>query len=292
MRQLKARRRKKTARIEKVEVDQDWLDKLIKRRRKTGEGEGDEVEVSADTRAEELVSKAFAIPQEEGMKHTLLLDYLTHIKVFSNSLKHKMYMLMIKLLNKTTANVAEEEMKLSNSEEDILQFILMHDRESFNDVVKHWIYYEYNEYLWNNSSKYEVLLVDILKKIISAKLYLNSNKWISFILNQPSYPKVIFNHIFDVWMESIQKEVPAIKLLQKFLMSSWFKLSIKKDCTKLLLKWIISNPKNVSVKKQAACSLLIAHAHGIFQFDKMDELRNYILFNFWIKSLLWSKWPI
>ena len=147
MRQLKARRRKKTARIEKVEVDQDWLDKLIKRRRKTGEGEGDEVEVSADTRAEELVSKAFAIPQEEGMKHTLLLDYLTHIKVFSNSLKHKMYMLMIKLLNKTTANVAEEEMKLSNSEEDILQFILMHDRESFNDVVKHWIYYEYNEYL-------------------------------------------------------------------------------------------------------------------------------------------------
>lgn len=198
MRQLKARKRKKTTRIEKVEVDQEWFEKLLKRRRKTGEGEGDEVEVSADTRAEEIVSRVFSIAQEDEMKRTLLLDYLTHIKVFSNNLKHKMYMLMIKLINKTTVTADGEITKLSNLEEDILQFILLHDRESFNDVVKHWIYYEYNEYLWNNSNKYEVLLVDVLKKIISAKLYLNSNKWIAFILNQPSYPNVIFNHIFEV----------------------------------------------------------------------------------------------
>ena len=215
------------------------------------------------------------------MQRSLLLDYLTHIKMFSNHLKYKMYVLLIKLLN-STKNFSEdkegqtEEVKLSTSEEDIIQFILVNDRESFFDVIKQWIYYEYNEYLCNNGGKFEVLLIDVLKKIISSKLYLNSNKWISFILSQPAYPKVIFNHIFDVWMESIQKDVPAIKLLQKFLMSNWFKLSIKKDCTKLLLKWIISTPKNINIKKQAALSLLIAHAHGIFQFDKMDVLRNYM----------------
>lgn len=286
MRALKAKRKRKSKKIEKVQVDPAWFAKLLAKRRKTGEDDADEqiVERTSDTKDQESAIKNCIQPLDDesaqNLKKSLLLDYLHQIKGFMSKLKLKMYILLIKLLNSSKAwsdgsnGEGSPDLSISASEDDIVQFILSHDRESFFNVTKSWVHYEYNESLLSNGKKFDVLLPYILNKITSARLFLNSGKWISFILSLPAYPPIIFKHIYQVCIESVQKDVPAIKLLQKFLMSSVFKLAIKKEGAKLLLRCTLSQTKG-QVKKQAISALLAAHANGIFQMKKMDALRNY-----------------
>lgn len=101
-----------------------------------------------------------------------------------------------------------------------------------------------------------------------------SNKWIAFIQTLPVFPQIVFKHIYQVGLDSIHKDVAAIRLLAKMLLSKCLKITLKKDCVKILLKCAIVTSK-VHMQKQAISALLLAHAQGVFQMQKMDGLRNY-----------------
>ena len=145
-----------------------------------------------------------------------------------------MYVLLIRLLHTTTAENSSSEEKhkipsISSLEEALIQFILIQDRSSFFEVMKFWVHYEHNENILDSCQKFEVLFPFILTKILNSRLFMISNEWISFIQTLPVYPKLVFKHIYQVGLNSIHKDVAAIKLCSKMVLSKCYKISIKKE---------------------------------------------------------------
>jgi len=154
MRILSMRKRNKRSRVEKVKVDPEWLKDLMKKRRKTTEEDEELVDFTAETKKEEdHMKNSMVHPDENGseqLKKQLLNDYLEHIKAMTGNLKLKMYKLLIRLVHNTSVEnysklSPERITSLSILEEEIINFILNNDRNSFFDVMKIWIHFEFNE---------------------------------------------------------------------------------------------------------------------------------------------------
>jgi hypothetical protein len=283
MQRLMSRRKRKHKKIEKLQVDPEWLKEFIGKRQKTGELDGEDklinsTQLTVDEEQMKKTLQPIVDSPSESISRSLLLDYLNNIKGLFGNLKKKMYILLIKLIHTTNVENHQEEQKpsqLTTLEELIIQFILNHDRLSFFDVMKFWVHYEYNKKISTGCLKFDVLFPHILNKIVSSKLFMMPNEWIEFIETLPTYPAIIFNHIYQVGLDSIHKDVAAIKLFSNILTSKCYKAIIKKDCIKFLLKSTIAINK-VHMNKQAIQALLHAHNVGVFMVGKMDVLRNYL----------------
>jgi hypothetical protein len=237
MQRLMSRRKRKHNKVEKLQVDSEWLNEFISKRQKTGELDGEDKLMNSTQfeEDEEEMKKALqpiVDSTSESIKKSLLLDYLGNIKGLYGNLKKKMYILLIKLIHTTNTDNYQEESKifqLSNLEEVIIQFILNNDRLAFFDVMKFWVHYEYNEKVTNGCYKFDILFPHILNKIVSSKLFMMPNEWIEFIETLPTYPVIIFTHIYQVGLDSIHKDVAAIKLFSNILTSKCYKAIIKKE---------------------------------------------------------------
>jgi len=110
-----------------------------------------------------------------------------------------------------------------------MSFLLISDRNSFFEVIKFWIHYEFKEKLINNCEKFDILFMYTFRKIEESKIFMMSKEWISFIQTLPTYPPIVFKHIYQIAKESIHKEVAGIKICSLMLLSKCHKNSIKKE---------------------------------------------------------------
>lgn len=145
-----------------------------------------------------------------------------------------MYVLLIKLIHKTTAeNFPDEgttpEIQMSQLETDLINYILEKDRTSFFQVMKFWLHFEFNLKLIENCPKFDVLFPYVLEVVHNSRLFMLSQEWISFIMTLPAYPQFVFNHIFQVAVNSIHKDVAAIQVCSKIVLSGAYKNSIKME---------------------------------------------------------------
>lgn len=250
MRASSLRKKNKRARVERVTVDPDWLKEFVKRRKIAEDdeqyvGDSQEEKNNGDTQSMQIKFYDF----EEKIKNStlpleptaatqlmklLLVDYLNHIKGLTGKLKMDMYKMVINMIHNTTLDnypnlVDCEKIDISELEEEIINFIINNDRHSFFDVMKFWVHSEFNQKCINNCQKFDILFPHILKKILSHKLFTLPKKWISFMETLPVFNQNVFRHIYQVGFESIHKEVAAIKLCSKMLLSRHHKVSIKED---------------------------------------------------------------
>lgn len=277
---------RKQSKVEKLQVDPEWFNKFMAmaKRRKTGESEGEEklIEKTNDTKyGDKTIEQNVSMHNVKSMLKTqegLLFDYLTQIKSFSPELKLKLYIIIIRLINNTKFYDDQDPSKteISDLEKQVINHISNKDRDLFFEVVKFWIHYKYNECGYIEGPQFTHLFNHILSTILSSRiLYKHSAKWVSFILSLPCHPESLFKHIYQVAITDVQKDVPAITVLHKFLFSPCFKISIKKQTIKLLLKTTFST--TIKHSREKAMSVLInAHADGLFQIGRYDMLREYL----------------
>jgi hypothetical protein len=166
MRASSLRKKNKRVRVERVAVDPDWLREFVKRRKiaETDEqyvGETEEVKRNGDIHNmqtkfyhfEEKIKSStvpLELPAATQLMKLLLVDYLNHIKGLSGKLKIDMYKMLINMIHKTTRDnypslANSDKIEISDLEEEIINFVLNNDRQSFFDVIKFWIHSEFKE---------------------------------------------------------------------------------------------------------------------------------------------------
>ena len=279
---LNTKNNKRKQNVEKYQTDPEWFEFLNQayKRRKTGENEDDEIEVRLKKNSEEMIFSQFEkqsmlVLQKENLISTqkaLLNDYLSGINSYSVELKLEMYKKLIKLLHITRS---DSRTNVPQLDKEVITFISQKDRDMFFEVVKFWIHYKFNQLYDDKIEQFHEFLKYILDIIISSNMLVkHSAKWVNFIMVLPRYNDDLFQHIDSIVLVDFKKEMPAIKVLQKLLLSSFYKLSIKKSALKILLKVVYSAQSDIS--RTTAINVIVhAHSEGYFRYGKYDELRDH-----------------